>query len=66
MISDRHCVEEMRNIADNYPVFPGDTISHESANECGRRGWAVRNTDGNWIPTAEGLRAIGCTAWGES
>lgn len=46
--------EELRNICENYPVFPGNTLSHETADECGRRRWAVR-ADGDWIPTALGI-----------
>ena len=46
--------EELRNICENYPVFPGDTLSHETAHECGRRRWGVR-ADGDWIPTALGI-----------
>ena len=56
MIEERHYLEELASIVENYPLFPGDMISHTTANECGRRGWAVRQADGNWIPTAEGLR----------
>lgn len=52
----RHVHEELLNIVANYPVFPGDTISHKTAELCRRRGWAVRQGDGNWIPTAEGVR----------
>ena len=55
-IEERHYREELANIVENYPLFPGDTISHPTADECGRRGWAVRQADGNWIPTALGLR----------
>jgi len=58
MIEERHVREEMRNICNNHPLFPGDTISHETANECSRRGWARRDQSGNWIPTEIGLREV--------
>ena len=47
----KHIMEEMRNIARNQPVAPGDTLSHATAKECERRGWIRRNKDGKWIPT---------------
>lgn len=43
--------EEARNIALNHPVFPGDTISHRTANECVSRGWARRDSNGCFVPT---------------
>lgn len=49
-----HVREELRNICEKYPVFSGKTISHATADECGRRGWAVR-AGGDWIPTALGI-----------
>lgn len=55
-ISTRHYLEELANVAENYPLFAGDTISHATAAECARRGWIVRDAGGDWIPTAEGLR----------
>jgi len=51
MIKKKHILEEARNIARNAPVFPGDTISHATARECVRRGWAVRDNNGDFIPT---------------
>jgi len=48
---ERHIQEEMYNIYTNQPLFPGDTISHKTANECVRRGWAERNKDGDFIST---------------
>lgn len=53
---ERHYREELRNIVEKYPVFPGDTVSHKTARVCAERGWAVRQADGSWIPTAEGLK----------
>lgn len=50
--------EELRNVVHNYPVFPGDTLSHQSADRCCRRGWIVRNAGGDWIPTAAGIMAL--------
>lgn len=48
--------EELRNICLNYPLFAGKTISHATANDCVRRGWAERNRRGELLPTAAGLR----------
>jgi len=45
-------LEEARNVARNAPVFPGDTLSHATAQECARRGWITRNANGDWVPTA--------------
>jgi hypothetical protein len=57
---ERHYLEELGNIVKNWPLWPGDTISHQTAYECGRRGWAKRNwgpaQDGCWYPTEEGER----------
>lgn len=58
MIERRHELEELRNVVRNYPLFPGDTISHETARRCAAAGWIVRNFGGDWIPTAEGLREL--------
>ena len=48
---EKNVREEARNIALNQPLFPGDTISHRTAKECARRGWAKRNENGDWIAT---------------
>lgn len=53
---ERSIREELHNICENYPLFPGKTISHQSAGECVRRGWAERNRRGDFLPTALGLR----------
>lgn len=57
-ISERHMLEELRNVVNNNPLFPGDTISHSSAKACSKARWIVRNEDGNWIPTAKGIRTL--------
>lgn len=49
--------DELRNIYRNGPVFPGDTISHKTAGECGRRRWARRNSDSDWVITMRGRLA---------
>lgn len=54
-----HIREQLRSVVKGYPLWPGDTISHEGARECQRRGWIVRQGDGNWIPTAKGLAEDG-------
>lgn len=57
---ERHYLEELANVVEGYPLFAGDTLSHETARVCGERGWIVRQGDGNWIPTAEGLHVYEC------
>jgi len=54
-IEERHLIEELRNVVEHYPLFPGDTVSHEGARRCCDRGWIVRQADGCWIPTRLGL-----------
>jgi hypothetical protein len=48
--------DELRNVVQNYPVWPGNTVSHASARELAEQGLIVRNSKGDWIPTAKGLR----------
>lgn len=55
-MTKENVLEELRNIVINHPVFPGDTISHATADECGRRGRAMKNGNGDWILTAPGLK----------
>ncbi len=50
-MEEKVILEEARNVARHWPVFPGDTLSHASAYECARRGWIRRDSDGNWRPT---------------
>lgn len=57
-MQERHLIEELENVATNYPVFAGDTLSHQTARGCSDRGWIVRNVDGDWIPTKKGLEAL--------
>jgi len=54
MISEIHVMEELRNIVLNAPVPPGSTLSHATANECVRRGWAERNSKGDFVPATKG------------
>lgn len=56
--ASRHLLEELRNVVGHYPLFPGDTLSHATAKACAERGWIRRNTNGDWIPTADGLSAL--------
>ena len=57
-MAEKHVREELHNIALNAPLFAGDTISHSTANECVRRGWAKRGGEGRskFIPTARGVQ----------
>lgn len=47
--------DELEGLLESYPVWPGSTISHASMDELKRRGFAVRDASGNWIPTAAGI-----------
>ncbi len=55
-VSRKSMREELTNVCKNYPLFPGDTISHLHSRACAKAGWIVRDVDGNWIPTARGLK----------
>lgn len=48
---EKHILAEARNIARNHPVHPGDTISHATAKEVRKRGWSMRDENGDWLPT---------------
>lgn len=50
-LPENSVLEEARNIALNAPVFAGDTISHQTAEECRARFWAVRDDNSDWRPT---------------
>ena len=52
-VKDKLAMEEARNIATGAPLWPGDTLSHATAQDCYKRGWAIRDADGNWVPTIE-------------
>jgi len=57
-----HVTEELRNIALHSPLWPGDTISHATARECVRLGWATMDSDGNYCITEEGKRIAAAAA----
>ena len=57
MIDEKHYLKELRNIIKGVPLWPGDTISHNTANECEARGWVRRDGDGCWVPTPAGVAA---------
>jgi hypothetical protein len=57
-MQEKNIMEELEIIVNNQPVFPGDTISHETAEECVNRKWAARNWDGDFVATAEGERVL--------
>ena len=42
-------IEELYNIAINQPVFHGNTISHQTANELCELGYIKRDENGDWI-----------------
>lgn len=50
-------VDELRNVYRNSPVFPGDTVSHRTAEELVRRGMAERDGEGNFVITEKGIAA---------
>ena len=47
--------DELRNVCENYPLFAGQTISHQTARDICAYGWVERNKQGEWIPTSVGL-----------
>lgn len=55
-MTERMIFEELRNIILNEPLWPGDTISHQGANECVKRNYAARDKDGYFISTMYGKR----------
>lgn len=58
MILEKHYHEELANIIMNEPVFPGNVISHKTANECVKRGWVKRNENGDFAATPGGKAAM--------
>lgn len=60
-IADGFVYEELWNIVKNHPLWPGCTISHRTADVCGARGWAKRDSNGCWCPTEAGFDAL--VAW---
>ncbi len=59
MIRSKPLLEELRNISRNEPMWPGETISHATANELVEMGWAERDADGSFVTTAEGRAVAG-------
>lgn len=58
VMREKDVIEELRNIRDNGPVWAGDTISHRTANECVRRGWARRDGRGHFVITDRAPRNL--------
>lgn len=57
-MSMKNVIEELINVHENAPLEPGDTISHDTAQECYKRGWIIRNADSNWILTDAGKEYV--------
>lgn len=55
---ERHVIEELANIETNGPLFPGETISHKTANECVKRDWAGRDISGDLVVTLLGSKIL--------
>lgn len=55
--------DELQNVVERYPVWPGDTVSHPSMDRLRDLGYAVRQDDGSWIPTAAGLEEWDRARW---
>ena len=55
-IDESAVLRELNNIIHGEPLWPGDTLSHATATACVRRGWALRNSDGCFVPTDAGRR----------
>lgn len=63
-MNECHVYEELFNIIQNKPLWPGCTISHRTAEQCERRGWAKRDDKGRLVPTQAGVEAL--VAWARS
>ena len=55
---EAHEYEELANVKLNGPIWPGDSISHDTLNSIVGRGWAVRYPNGLVGITDAGLRAL--------
>lgn len=55
---ERGIMEELCNIAKNMPVFAGKLISHQTAQACLDRKWAMRY-EGEYVLTELGKNIIG-------
>lgn len=53
----RSARDQLSILVVRYPIWPGDTLSHAAMKEIADKGFAVRDSEGNWIPTAAGLKA---------
>jgi hypothetical protein len=60
-MNEKTLTQELRNIVLHEPLWPGDTLSHATANELVRRGLASRGGAGNayFVATVAGIRAAG-------
>lgn len=47
--------DQLLALVDHYPMWPGDTLSHEAMRELSKAGLAVRDASCNWIPTGRGI-----------
>lgn len=50
--------EQLRAIVQHGPTFPGDTISHKSAESLCEYGLCTRDQDGNFVATEAGIRWV--------
>lgn len=55
---EREALDELRNVAWNYPVRPVEVLSEGAIRVCALRGWVTRNTAGHWLPTRVGLARL--------
>lgn len=57
-MNHRSLLEELENVVQNQPLWPGDTISHSGAYELARLGLIRRGGEGNtyWFPTETGIQ----------
>lgn len=55
VVADFPTVQELGNIVENSPVQPDDIISDRTADECQRRGWVTKDSNGNWVATEVGV-----------
>lgn len=50
--------QELWNVYRHQPCWPGDTLSHATANELVKQGLAERTVDGAFILTEKGRRLV--------
>lgn len=45
--------DQLLALVKHYPMWPGDTLSHDAMRELYNADMAARDASGNWIPTGQ-------------